>query len=124
MSDEMTGRDEKPSLLSRWLAMQKENMAKDTSVSAFLANGLDEIRQAVQPGFSTQVGAGNNPGVWGSITTGEATTERLEGAAQAPTIQAPEVTAMEAPEVQKSILGYELPNVPMQQQENDRSRGR
>src|ERR1051326_1649034 len=49
------------------------------SGKAFLANGLDEIRQAVQPAFATQVGAGNNPGLHGTITTGEATAERMAG---------------------------------------------
>src|SRR5690348_15236140 len=46
------------------------------SGKAWLANGLDELRQAVALG-NGQVQAGNNPGLWGTITTGEATAERL-----------------------------------------------
>jgi hypothetical protein len=46
------------------------------SGKAWLANGLDELRQAVSLG-NGQVQAGNNPGLWGTITTGEATAERL-----------------------------------------------
>lgn len=48
------------------------------SGKAWLANGLDELRQAVALG-TDQIQAGNNPGLWGSITTGEATAERLAG---------------------------------------------
>jgi len=46
------------------------------SGKAWLANGLDELRQAVSLG-NTQIQAGNNPGLWGTITTGEATAERM-----------------------------------------------
>ncbi len=46
------------------------------SGKAWLANGLDELRQAVALG-NGQIQAGNNPGIWGSITTGEATAERM-----------------------------------------------
>ena len=46
------------------------------SGKAWLANGLDELRQAVALG-NTQIQAGNNPGLWGTITTGEATAERM-----------------------------------------------
>ena len=41
-----------------------------------MANGLDELRQAVALG-NVQIQGGNNPGLWGTITTGEATAERL-----------------------------------------------
>lgn len=47
-----------------------------TSGKAWLANGLDELRQAVALG-GAQIQAGNNPGLWGTITTGEATAERM-----------------------------------------------
>lgn len=47
------------------------------SGKAWLANGLDELRQAVQPAFATQVGPGTNPGLHGTITTGEATFDRI-----------------------------------------------
>jgi hypothetical protein len=43
---------------------------------AWLANGLDELRQAVALG-NGQIQAGNNPGLWGTITTGEATAARM-----------------------------------------------
>ena len=46
------------------------------SGKAWLANGLDELRQAVALG-GTEIQAGNNPGLWGTITTGEATAERM-----------------------------------------------
>lgn len=46
------------------------------SGKAWLANGLDELRQAVAHG-NAQVQAGNNPGLWGTITTGEATADRM-----------------------------------------------
>jgi hypothetical protein len=46
------------------------------SGKAWLANGLDELRQAIAHG-NTQVQGGNNPGLWGTITTGEATAERM-----------------------------------------------
>src|ERR1700677_1187587 len=39
------------------------------SGKAWLANGLDEIRQAVSLG-NEQIQPGNNPGLWGTITTG------------------------------------------------------
>lgn len=48
------------------------------SGKAWFANGLDELRQAVALG-NGQVQAGNNPGLWGTITTGEATAERMGG---------------------------------------------
>lgn len=48
------------------------------SGKAWMANGLDELRQAVALG-AEQVQGGNNPGLWGTITTGEATAERLAG---------------------------------------------
>jgi len=48
------------------------------SGKAWLANGLDELRQAVALG-TDQIQGGNNPGLWGTITTGEATAERLAG---------------------------------------------
>lgn len=47
------------------------------SGKAWAANGLDELRQAVAHG-TEQVQAGNNPGLWGNITTGEATADRLD----------------------------------------------
>src|ERR1700722_19710261 len=50
----------------------------DSTFKAWLANGLDELRQAVSLG-TEQVHDGNSPGLWGTITTGEATAERLEG---------------------------------------------
>jgi hypothetical protein len=46
------------------------------SGKAWLANGLDELRQAIALG-NGQIQAGNNPGLWGTITTGEATAERM-----------------------------------------------
>lgn len=46
------------------------------SGKAWLANGLDELRQAVALG-NGQIQGGNNPGLWGTITTGEATAERM-----------------------------------------------
>jgi hypothetical protein len=46
------------------------------SGKAWLANGLEELRQAVALG-NTQIQGGNNPGLWGTITTGEATAERM-----------------------------------------------
>ncbi len=46
------------------------------SGKAWMANGLDELRQAVALG-NGQIQAGNNPGLWGTITTGEATAERM-----------------------------------------------
>jgi hypothetical protein len=46
------------------------------SGKAWFANGLDELRQAVALG-NTQIQPGNNPGLWGTITTGEATAERM-----------------------------------------------
>jgi hypothetical protein len=52
------------------------------SGKAWLANGLDELRQAAALG-TEQVQAGNNPGLWGTITTGEATAERMAGDRQA-----------------------------------------
>jgi hypothetical protein len=48
------------------------------SGKAWLANGLDEWRQVFVPGVQ-QIQAGNNPGLWGTITTGEATAERMAG---------------------------------------------
>jgi hypothetical protein len=48
------------------------------SGKAWLANGLDELRQAVALN-NGQIQAGNNPGLWGTITTGEATAERMGG---------------------------------------------
>jgi hypothetical protein len=48
------------------------------SGKAWFANGLDELRQAVALG-NGQIQAGNNPGLWGTITTGEATAERMAG---------------------------------------------
>lgn len=46
------------------------------SGKAWLANGLDELRQAVALG-NGQIQGGNNPGLFGTITTGEATAERM-----------------------------------------------
>jgi hypothetical protein len=46
------------------------------SGKAWLANGLEELRQAVALG-NGQVQGGNNPGLWGTITTGEATADRM-----------------------------------------------
>jgi hypothetical protein len=46
------------------------------SGKAWLANGLEELRQAVALG-NTQIQGGNNPGLWGTITTGEATADRM-----------------------------------------------
>lgn len=46
------------------------------SGKAWLANGLDELRQAFSLG-NEQIQPGQNPGLWGTITTGEATAERL-----------------------------------------------
>ena len=82
--DELT--DEKKSILEQ-LRESKPAQAVDKVIDAtdkflgpsgkaWLANGLDELRQALAPG-STQVQPGNNPGLWGTITTGEATAERL-----------------------------------------------
>jgi len=48
------------------------------SGKAWVANGLEELRQAVALG-TEQIHGGNNPGLWGTITTGEATAERLAG---------------------------------------------
>lgn len=105
-------------LVARWLAMQRENMAKDTAPAAFFANGLDELRQAVQPSFSTQVGAGQNPGVWGTITTGEATAGRLEGQ----TMDMPKSSEKSA-DAWKAMLGKPSQQAE-QQQENDKGLGR
>ena len=68
-----------------------------TSGKAWLANGLDELRQAVALG-SDQIQAGNNPGLWGTITTGEATAERMEGERMA-TLRG----TYEVPEQQKTV---------------------
>jgi len=46
------------------------------SGKAWMANGLDELRQVFSFG-NVQVQPGNNPGLWGTITTGEATAERM-----------------------------------------------
>lgn len=46
------------------------------SAKAQLLNGLDELRQVFVPGVQ-QIQPGNNPGLWGTITTGEATAERM-----------------------------------------------
>ncbi len=46
------------------------------SGKAWLANGLDELRQVFTPGVE-QIQPGNNPGLWGTITTGEATFDRV-----------------------------------------------
>ena len=59
-------------------AIDKVDKFLGPSGKAWLANGLDELRQAVALG-NGQVQAGNNPGLWGTITTGEATAERLAG---------------------------------------------
>lgn len=59
-------------------AIDTADQALGTTGKAWLANGLDELRQAVAHG-SEQVQAGNNPGLYGTITTGEATAERMEG---------------------------------------------
>jgi hypothetical protein len=67
------------------------------SGKAWMANGLDELRQAVALG-TEQVQAGNNPGLWGTITTGEATIDRtgklsldeMRGMAQANSQEPPE----------------------------------
>jgi hypothetical protein len=48
------------------------------SGKAWFANGLDELRQVFVPGVQ-QIQPGNNPGLWGTITTGEATAERMAG---------------------------------------------
>lgn len=63
-----------------------KEVAKDTPMEnwhlgsahtkAFMANGLDELRQAFHPGVE-QIQAGNAPGLYGTPTTGEATVERL-----------------------------------------------
>jgi hypothetical protein len=45
------------------------------AVRAWLANGLDELRQVFHPSVQ-QIHAGNNPGLHGTITTGEATEQR------------------------------------------------
>jgi hypothetical protein len=45
------------------------------SGKAWMANGLEELRQAVQPG-NEQIQGGNQPGLFGTITTGEATNAR------------------------------------------------
>src|SRR5262249_37159615 len=44
----------------------------------WLSNGLDELRQAVQPAFATQGGTGPLP-AYGVPTQGEVTAERMEG---------------------------------------------
>jgi hypothetical protein len=46
------------------------------SGKAWLANGLEELRQAVALG-NGQIHGGNQPGLWGTITTGEATADRM-----------------------------------------------
>jgi hypothetical protein len=43
---------------------------------AFLANGLDELRQVFHPGVE-QVQPGQAPGLYGMPTTGEATHDRI-----------------------------------------------
>jgi hypothetical protein len=48
------------------------------SGKAWLANGLDELAQVFTPGVE-QIQPGNNPGLWGRPTTGEATAERMDG---------------------------------------------
>jgi hypothetical protein len=63
-------------------AIEKTDTFLGPSGKAWLANGLDELRQAVALG-TEQVQAGNNPGLWGTITTGEATYERMAGAKDA-----------------------------------------
>lgn len=59
-------------------ALEKTDKALGPSGKAWLANGLDELRQAVALG-SDQIQPGMSPGVWGTITTGEATAERMAG---------------------------------------------
>jgi len=66
------------------------------AVKAWLANGLEELRQVFNPGVQ-QIQPGNNPGVWGTITTGEATKERLEEKAQ----EMPDPATFEVPEAPK-----------------------
>jgi hypothetical protein len=50
---------------------------------AFLANGLDELRQVFHPGVE-QIQPGLAPGLYGMPTTGEATHERLGDALDVP----------------------------------------
>ena len=57
-------------------ALETADKIAGPSGKAWLANGLDELRQAFYPGVQ-QIQAGNNPGLFGTITTGEATYERM-----------------------------------------------
>ncbi|MBA4067177.1 MAG: hypothetical protein C0501_26425 [Isosphaera sp.] len=57
------------------------------SDKAWLANGLDELRQVLHPSVQ-QVQPGNTPGLWGSPTTGEQTAERLGRDYEVPTREA------------------------------------
>ncbi len=59
-------------------AIEKIDSFLGPSGKAWVANGVDELRQAVALG-NVQVQAGNNPGLWATITTGEATAERMAG---------------------------------------------
>jgi hypothetical protein len=54
--------------------MQKNNIGGH-HVKAFLSNGLEELRQAVAPSFSTQIGAGPVP-AYGVPTQGQLTNRR------------------------------------------------
>jgi hypothetical protein len=79
--------DEKKKGILEQLRMSKPAQALDKVIEGadkflgpsgkvWVANGLDELRQAVALG-NTQVQGGTNPGLWGTITTGEATMARL-----------------------------------------------
>lgn len=89
-----------------------------TSGKAWLANGLDELRQAVALG-SQQIQAGNSPGLWGTITTGEATAERLAGEKQN-TLQ----TTYEVPEAKQEMSLDELRGYAQRVQEPEQHRDR
>lgn len=49
----------------------------DDKAKAWLALGLEELRQAVHPS-NDQVRQADAPGIWGVPTTGEVTSERLQ----------------------------------------------
>jgi hypothetical protein len=70
--------------LRAYAAMQRQNLGTQhvqrmslagPGAKAWLANGLDELRQAVQPAFATQVGAGPAT-AYGVPTQGQITAAR------------------------------------------------
>ena len=78
------------------VALDATDKVLGPSGKAWIANGLDEVRQAVALG-QEQVQPGNNPGLWGNITTGEATAERMAGdmhSALARSYEIPEKSSM------------------------------